>query len=428
MYKYLFLICFGIIIFMLLNDIDTFNIGSHIKNRKSYIITNCKSDRNEVENYWTEGYKTSNNIHYIDIKTSDDNDKTYKLSVVLSSKVVEFMKYSSDFTSKNDINFATNLCRLLKKIQFIVKEMCKNLDEIYIRNIATISEDSDGIIDFLNPLNTDLNNIRCIYIYYDKTISDNAVNYLNANPSPLPNVYVQYQESPCNFCPYHNFFGITSAYSGDDRQLCEDTMSFESGERGNLVISLSDVYYFNQIDENLHTSYSNLVHEFAHDILENGIVNSNYDERAEFNDIYERYVEMINNNNELNCSEIYACYGSLSGNGRELFAMASETWFGFPAIYNNPYIDSIDNISSHLSSLYDYLVSVYGLPNPLCKNKLFGGICTEDSFNIPSTYIPLSILATASILGAIGYGVKKCAAIPDKDYNELTCGDIPGEV
>jgi hypothetical protein len=78
--------------------------------------------------------------------------------------------------------------------------------------------------------------------------------------------------------------------------------------------------------------------------------------------------------------------------------------------------------------LYDYLVSVYGLPNPLCKNKLFGGICTEDSFNIPSTYIPLSILATASILGAIGYGVKKCAAIPDKDYNELTCGDIPGEV
>lgn len=423
MYKYLFLICFSIIIFMLLNDIDTFNIGSHLKNSERYIITNCNRDISSVEHYWTEGYKTSKNIQYIDIKTFNDNI-TYKLSVALSSKVVNFMKYSSDFTSENDINFASNLCRLLKKIQFIVSEMCKNLDENYIRNIATISEDSDGTIDFLNPLNAELDNIRCIYIYYDDNTSSKALQYIENNPTPLVNDYdVQWAENPCNFCPYHDLIGLNTSYPEEDRLLCGNTMAFEGDYSGNLVISLSDVYHYNQIEEKFHTNYSILVHEFAHNILENGIANYNYDKREEFNNIYQEYVNLINNDSELNCSEIYACYGSKYGMGQELFAVASETWFSYPEI-QAPYIDNIDHIRQNFLNLYNYLQEIYGPPNPLCND--LGGCLVED--DLSSMNIPLSIGAV-TFLGAIGLVVKRCAAtLSNEDYNELTCGDIPGEV
>ena len=438
MYKYLFLIFFGIIIFMLLNDINTFNIGS-----QQYITTDCdESDLritqniNEIIEYWTEGYKTSNNIHYIDIKTFNDNDKTYKLSIVLTDKVISFMEYSSDFTTKNSNNFLSNLCRLLEKLQYVVTEMCKNLEEIYVQQIATLYIE-DGIEHLLTK-NDDVNtlkDIRNIYIYLDElTINDATLNGLQDT--------IQ-SENICDICPFKDLREITL---DGNRNFCNArnipclaaTQSVPSN-----INALSDVYHFNPENE-YSTSFRPydsivLVHEFAHNIMENGIANGNRYKRIEFNNIYDIYKEFVDSNDNQciemygtshncpNCSVIYACSGNCADifchfKGMELFAVSSETWFGvnLNTVNSNMYIDTVENIQENFLDLYNYLESVYGPPNNLCQKSTIlqhYEICSRNldnesnsdtDVNTTDIIIPLAV-GFLALLG-IGYTLNKCAA------------------
>jgi len=383
---------------MLLNHIDTFNISS-----QQYITTDCDEielsriqNINEIKEYWKEGYKTSNNIHYIDIKTF--NDITYKLSVVLTDKVIDFMEYSSDFTTKNSNNFLSNLCRLLEKIQYVVTEMCKNLKEIYVLQIATISISTSGITTLLaersnqyeseNHIFDDiLKDIRCMYIYLDQLTIDDAIqNGLSSNT-------IQ-SESICDICPFKDLHGLSTPHGRNycdirDMPCIGGTSSLPSN-----INALSDVYHFNP--ENEYSTYTFrpydsivLVHEFAHNIMENGIANGDRDKRIEFNDIYDEYKSFVDSNDNKqcikmdgtshncpNCSEIYACYGncvdsSCDFKGRELFAISSETWFGvnLESINSNIFIKTTDNIFTYFPKLYFYLSSIYGPPNNLCQNS-----------------------------------------------------------
>lgn len=405
MYKYLFLICFGIIIFMLLNHIDTFNISS-----QEYITTGCDNinlanlqNINEIKEYWKEGYKTSNNIHYINIKSF--NNITYKLSIVLTDKVVSFMEYSSDFLTKNADNFLSNLCRLLEKLQYIVTQMCKNLEEIYVQQIATISinittpdtttllieneyETNHNIYDNI------LKNIRCIYIYLDKyTVDDANEYYMGQYINPIDISF----ESLCDVCP---FTYLKDHLTEDGRNFCSiRDISCLGGSRllPSNINALSDIYHFDPEYgySNTYRPYNSIVfvHEFAHNIMENGIANGNRSKRLEFNSIYDNYKSFIDSHDTRmcmksdktistcpGCNDIYACSGNCAfyGNdnicnfkGRELFAISSETWFGvnLTAGNTNIYINTTDNIFTNFPDLYYYLNSVYGPPNNLCQNS-----------------------------------------------------------
>jgi hypothetical protein len=463
MYKYLFLICFGIIIFMLLNDIDTFNIGS-----QRYITTDCDDDYQvaDIIDYWTEGYKTSNNIHYIDIITF--GNKTYKLSVVLTDKVIDFMEYSSDVTSKNDINFARNLCRLLEKIQYVIGEMCKNLKEIYIQQIATLYIE-DGIEHLLTK-NDDVNtlkDIRNIYIYLDYLSKGNMTQYIwshaiigqeNNYPTDIKD------ENICDICAFNYLreFADRGMTTYNNRDFCEPTDM--TGLFGGIinpsnVISLSDVYHFDpeaSYPPNNFRPYNSivLVHEFAHNIMENGIANGEPSKREEFNDIYDIYknyvdTNCLHNNNDdcLSCNDIYACFGNCSTGsnnpelcdykGSELFAIASETWFSvnLDAENSNVYIDTLQNIENLFPDLYRYLETVYGPPNNLCENQILQHyqICQQHQ---PSVFASTESTNSNFIIPvAIGFlafltGANACATRRNtqNEYTNLKCGDVPGEV
>ena len=402
MYKYLFLICFGIIIFMLLNHIDTFNISS-----QQYITTGCDNinlanleNINEIKEYWKEGYKTSNNIHYINIKSF--NNITYKLSVVLTNKVVSFMEYSSDFLTKNADNFLSNLCRLLEKLQYVVTQMCKNLEEIYVQQIATISinattPDTTTLL-IENEYETNhhiydniLKNIRCIYIYFDEyTVIDANIYHREHYGTIIDDISF---ESLCDICP---FTDLRDDSTEDGRNLCSiQEISCLGGSRllPSNINALSDIYHFDpEYDySTAYRPYNSIVfvHEFSHNIMENGIANGNESKRLEFNSIYNNYKSFIDSHDTRmcmksdgtcqDCDHIYACSGNCAFyynnicnfKGRELFAISSETWFGvnLTAGNTNIYINTTDNIFNNFPDLYYYLKSVYGPPNNLCQNS-----------------------------------------------------------
>ena len=71
--------------------------------------------------------------------------------------------------------------------------MCKNLNKNCIEYIATISEDINGLVEFLH-----YDRIRCIYLYYD----DVSMNILNIKNPDHNNSKLNITDDFCDFCPY----------------------------------------------------------------------------------------------------------------------------------------------------------------------------------------------------------------------------------
>ena len=404
---YLLFICFGILIYFLSNNVDTFSI-----NGQQYITSRCEDDTATLEAdiiaYWTSGYQSNDYIHYIDIKTF--NTKTYKLSIVLTQKVVDFMQFSSDLllANKNMDNFRLNLTRLLDKLQYIISSMCADLSEIHIQQIATLYIDSNGTSDLLGIGNVDtiLKDIRNIYIYFDTFTTDNAISYKSTQLTDINNYPEDADIQSENACDICTFDYLRHMMSIDDntRGYCDTSeMScfFGGYTIPSTVIALSDVYHFNPEYPYLQNTFRQfdsmiLVHEFSHNIMENGIANGEPTKRLEFNDVYDNYKLHVDTikasrrstrppDNTPSCDEIYACFGNCTNTpqslfnidgcgyrGRELFAIASETWFGMnlEAGIANKYIDTIENIQTNFPDLYTYLFSIYGSPTDLCTDPI----------------------------------------------------------
>lgn len=397
---------------MLLNDIDNFNIGS-----QKFINTSCNHNMEEIQGFYTQDYGTSNNIHYIDIKTF--GDKTYKLSVVLSDKVVEYMHYKYDFTASNDTFFLFNSCRLLKKMEVIIKKMCKNLNENCIEYIATISEDINGLVEFLH-----YDAIRCIYLYYD----DESLNLLNNKNPDHNNSKLNITDNFCDFCPYKNInipFNRYTGHSCNNQQY--DIVGFTNNYKNNFVIKLYDIYNQN---ENIDNNYCRLVYKFAHNIIY-GLENCDTGEKNTFDIIFDNYYQnfLINQNQTnksiLSLDNIELVTDGSTGNWNKnylsikFFAMASVTWFNCSNNYTN--INTKDEIKNNFYHLYEYLERIYGFQENIKFSGDTNTYTNTDSFRF-KYLIPI---AMALGIGGIGYSVRKCAAYHNRNYQ--TCDDLESQ-
>ena len=114
-----------------------------------------------------------------------------------------------------------------------------------------------------------------------------------------------------------------------------------------------------------------LVHEFAHTILETAIIESHpewYEEFLRISELYNEIIEGWNTSEDPNktvCPQSYTC------DSRELFAIATQTWFYVMARDDvNRYIMTIDELKKirrGTLSLYSFMEKVYGQPNNLCR-------------------------------------------------------------
>ena len=380
--KYLCFVLFGIIIYLLIRNRckkERFSIGGQI-------TTDCNSknmyDRiMDIQNHYDSSGSEStgdNQVHRIGIKSIDDN-KRYQEIVVLTQNVKDFLHYNSSFQWSTEI-FNINISRLLNRIRLIISNIClhDNMNP-YLDYILSGYYDSDNIFF---PCQ-DVNNYGCLYIYLDDRT---VVNFNNdSETSPFR------AESGCDICKFSNLRQSPSTPHG--RDYCVDIIDLLDGNKPQGAIALSDLYHYNYQDPSfIFRQYEQpvLLHEFAHIILEIGVVKSNSSKRIDFNCIYDHYKDYVDlqvNSNPYGvsggtCAEIYACYGNCSKwsglpntilgtclhKGRELFAMASETWFGVNNSHSNAgkYLENILNLFNKFPDLYKYLESIYGPPNNLC--------------------------------------------------------------
>ena len=379
--KYLSFVLFGIIIYLLLKNIckkERFSIGGQI-------TTNCNSknmyDRiMDVQNHYDSSGSVpagDNQVHRIPIK--EINGKKYQEIVVLTQNVKDFLYYNSSF-ERNIQNFNINISRLLNRIHVIISNICQhdNMNP-YLDYILSGYYDSEN--NFF-PCQ-DVDNYGCLYIYLDDSSVKIFNNDNDSKTSPLSS------ESPCDICQFRPSSFVQPLTQEDGRNICDEVFEFVDANKPQAAIALSDLYYYKDQDPSFSFrpfEQPALIHEFAHIILEYGVVKSNSSKRIDFNCIYDHYKDYVDLHVNPNaygvsggtCDEIYACYGNCSRwsirpisclyKGRELFAMASETWFGVNNTRNNAgeYLDNILNLLNRFPDLYKYLESIYGPPNNLC--------------------------------------------------------------